>query len=331
MIETHPLILFAVFVVIILFIIYIYKKKTKKSIYGGSKDTIFISVASYRDIQCSLTLKDIYKKAKYPDNVYVGVCQQNKQSDPECNISKYCSLNNICNDNQIKILKLDYTEAKGPTFARYHCSKLYDNQEYFLQIDSHTRFVQDWDIKLINMLKKCNSAKPILTYYPLNFDSKDTGIPIICESHFNNDIPTYRSYIFKAPNKPKLTPFVAAGFFFCKGSFLKEVPYDPNLPSLFEGEETLFTIRLWTNGYDFYVPNENIVYHYYERKNEPKFWNDLPNYSKEANETIIKVLYLLKDIDKYGLGKKRTIEQYYKFSKIDKNHKKSNKQWCSKY
>ena len=122
------------------------------------------------------------------------------------------------------------------------------------------------------------------------------------------------------------------------------MPYDPNLPSLFEGEETLFTIRLWTNGYDFYVPNENIVYHYYERKNEPKFWNDLPDYSKEANETIIKVLYLLKrrpiddvpkhllkDIDKYGLGKKRTIEQYYKFSKIDKNHKKSNKQWCSKY
>ena len=351
--------LFIISLIILIIAIYIFFKtiNVNNTKIGGNtnttnnttnnikKNTIFISVASYRDNQCPLTLKDLFKKAQNPHNVYVGICQQNHIKDIDCSIQKYCSVNKICTDNQIRIMRLDYKEAKGPTFARYHCSKLYENEEYFMQIDSHTRFTENWDTKLINMLKQCDSNKPILTYYPLNYDSKDTGIPIICESKFaDNEIPTYQSYIYNAPIKPKLTPFVAAGFFFCNGSFLKEVPYDPNLPYLFNGEETLFTIRLWTHGYDFYVPNDNIVYHYYDRKNEPKFWDDLPDYSKEVKQTIIKVLYLLKrrtrdqvpkhllkDLDKYNLGTTRTLEEYYNFSKLDKNHKKSNKEWCSKY
>jgi hypothetical protein len=36
--------------------------------------TIFISVSSFRDARCSVTLYNLFSKAKYPDRVFVGNC-----------------------------------------------------------------------------------------------------------------------------------------------------------------------------------------------------------------------------------------------------------------
>ena len=47
--------------------------------------------------------------------------------------------------------KLYYKKAKGPTYARYWCSTLWEGEEFFLQIDSHTHFIKGWDTELINM------------------------------------------------------------------------------------------------------------------------------------------------------------------------------------
>ena len=51
-------------------------------------------------------------------------------------------------------------------------------------------------------------------------------------------------------------PHLAAGMLFLNSNFLKTVPFDPWLPYVFEGEEMLLSARLWTNGYNFYMPNE---------------------------------------------------------------------------
>jgi len=316
-----------------------------KTLSGGNKnETIFVSVASYRDAQCPITLKNIFQKAKYPERIFVGICQQNHKEDKDCSIVNYCIKENLCTEKQIRITRLDYKEAKGPTYARYLCSKLYDDETYFLQIDSHTRFIDNWDEEAITMLNQCESSKPVLTYYPLDYNDKNPGVPIICESKFEdkNDIPVFQSYILQANEKPTLIPFMAAGFFFCHGDFLDDIPFDPNLPYLFNGEEILFAVRMWTHGYDFYSPTKNLAYHYYDRKNEPKFWDDLPNYNNEVQHAIIKVLYLLGkrkrkdvqpsllvDIDKYGLGSYRSLQEYYNFSKLDMDKKTQNNDWCS--
>jgi hypothetical protein len=44
------------------------------------------------------------------------------------------------------------------------------------------------------------------------------------------------------------------------------VPYDPHTAFLFHGEEFSRGARLWTSGYDFYSPSENLVFHHYNRK-----------------------------------------------------------------
>ena len=44
-----------------------------------SKKTIFVSIASYRDFYCSRTLESMYKNAGQPQNLYAGICIQNKE------------------------------------------------------------------------------------------------------------------------------------------------------------------------------------------------------------------------------------------------------------
>ena len=48
--------------------------------------------------------------------------------------------------NQIRLLSKYNIAAKGPTDARALTRKIVGNEEFCLQIDSHTAFVQDWDV-----------------------------------------------------------------------------------------------------------------------------------------------------------------------------------------
>ena len=48
------------------------------------KNSIFVSVASYRDNVCFDTIKSLFGMAKYPENIFIGICQQNKEEDYDC-------------------------------------------------------------------------------------------------------------------------------------------------------------------------------------------------------------------------------------------------------
>lgn len=293
---------------------------------------IFVSIASYRDEECPNTVEEIFSKAKFSENIYIGICQQNNIEDCDCFNDKY-------SDN-IKIIRLKDTEAKGPTYARYLCSTLYRNEDYFLQIDSHTKFIQDWDLKLMNILENIPDNKAVLTTYPNdwnNINDKDDSIPLFCEMKYKDNILKSNAVLHKPDNKVKEVPFVSGGFFFTRGSFLKDVPYDENLPHLFLGEEILFTVRLWTNGYNFYAPPERILFHYYERKEAPKYW-EKEDYSLWQPLSFKKVRYILDLERKYHdkiplepsniLGTKRSLEDYYKFIGFNKVTKKIEKRFC---
>jgi len=83
------------------------------------------------------------------------------------------------------------------------------------------------------------------------------------------------------PKTPRYAPFVAAGFFFCSGNFLHEVPFDPLLPWIFMGEEISMSARLWTAGYDIFSPTINVLNHYYVRRHYPKFWESVNRFFKK--------------------------------------------------
>ena len=131
--------------------------------------TIFVSIASYRDQLCPMTIITLYEMAQNPENVFVGLCQQNDKKDTECAFPEGHPLFSIAKKN-VRRVNIPHTQAKGPTWARFICASLYKNEDFFMMIDSHSLFSQDWDIQLISMFeslqKNTNHSKMIISHYP---------------------------------------------------------------------------------------------------------------------------------------------------------------------
>jgi len=312
--------------------------------YTMKPDTIFVSIASYRDSECSMTLQSIFNNATYPERIFVGICEQNKEGmkNELCISDKLKPF-----QNNIRVIALDHKEAKGPTFARYYCSELWRGEQYYLQIDSHTTFIKGWDVDLIDMFMKIKidpneSSRPVLSAYPPTKEQMDIkGFPEMDSSTLNhNNIPTLYCGWSQPSDSPKRSnkPWAAAGFMFLESNFLWDVPFDPNLSHLFGGEEILFSARLWTNGFDFYTPNKKVCYHHYNRTEAPLYHKDLTDSGECRGKAEKRVLFLLgliskqsvandflRDYNKYGLGKFRSINDFWKASGIDQTNKTTEK------
>ena len=296
--------------------------------------TIFVSVASYRDDDCTKTLASMFDQAEDPSRIFVGVCEQNTD-DP----SEVCASIEKHKQNVRKI-SIPHTQAKGPTYARYLCSTLYNNEDYFCQIDSHTRFTKNWDTRAIECLKSCRSERPVLTHYPRDmseYGKDEPGVPSLCKSKFDdNKMLTFEAVILPETKEPKAVPFVSGGFVFTLGKVIKEVPFDPDLPHLFQGEEVLYSARLFTTGYDAFTPTSNLAYHHYGREEKPKFWTDIKEFNDVQMQTLSKVRRLLEFEGQplkgysHGMGNVRTLKQYWDFAGVDPHTRvsSSDKKFC---
>lgn len=301
-------------------------------------ETIFVSICSYRDKICKKTVENLFENAEYPDRIFVGICEQNKKGMKE----EECIKDNERQQEQIRIIKMDHEDAKGPTYARFLCSLLYKGEDFFLQIDSHTLFVKHWDTLCISMLKdierKDGVKKVVLSYYPDMYENYEEFpdneyVTRITQCEMNN----HGIIMFKGANYIKTEKnehasknyFIGANFVFARGAFLKDVPFDPFLPYLFMGEEILLSVRSYTSGYDIYSPNKNLVYHLYTRKHDPKYWDDLDINQQDANTKVrillgfetdpskIRSILIQSSLDVFGLGTERTLKQYYQDSGLD--------------
>jgi hypothetical protein len=310
--------------------------------------TIFVSIASYRDPICEQTVLNLYESAKNPLNIHVGICQQNRKGDSDC-VDLYKDKKWFKN---ISIMRILDDKAKGPTYARYLCSTLYKNEDYFFQIDSHTKFLKNWDEILVNDMKKLYNRgikKAVLSHYPKSIEdynkntTRDCDVPTLCTSFFNDDkMISFPGAEMHSTNCELMRPtaYIAGGMMFAPGSFLLDIPYDPYLDYLFVGEEIINSIRFYTHGWDIFTPSQNVLYHEYTRADKPKIWTD-KKYSDKAAFNKVKMLIgldyvkseltdkILKDISVYGLGKERSLSDYYNYTGIDIKNLKVSKNFCS--
>lgn len=308
--------------------------------------SIFVSIASFRDQDCSRTLQSVFENAKNPAGIIVGLCEQNEFLRAE-EVCKCCSGKW---EPQIRRIRLHHTDARGPTYARHLCASLWNGEKYFLQLDSHMRLVKNWDEKLVGMLKKLQvkSGNPkiiLSTYAGLMEDydryargDKDVieNSPRICQAFLNERglVSLHGAYLM--PNTdPMPNAFVAGGMLFCPArQFLEDVPFDPWLKDVFVSEEILVSSRAWTHGWDIYTPSEQIVFHEFTRAESPKYWA----LGTDDSDGVKRVKYILglrddpgplsRGLDRYGLGKVRSIEDYWKFAGIDPRTGKVTKNFC---
>ena len=109
---------------------------------------IFIQIASYRDPQLIPTIKDCIKNAKKPEKLVFSIAWQHSTEDSWDNLDEFKS------DDRFKIVDINYEDSKGACWARNQLQQNYDGEEYTLQLDSHHRFVENWDEELIKMYKQ---------------------------------------------------------------------------------------------------------------------------------------------------------------------------------
>ena len=224
---------------------------------------IFISIASYRDAQLVPTVEDCLAKATQPDRLRFGICWQHGTEEAELPFQS---------DPRFRILDIDWRDSRGACWARAAIMQLWQHEAWYLQIDSHCRFAPGWDETLITTARQTGSPKPILSTYPPPFEPAQQenlggdAMQMAFQGFTPEGIPFMKpigipDWIFRS--QPMRARFLAAGFLFAPGSFVEEVPYDPEL--YFIGEEITMTLRAFTSGYDLFHPCNRIVWHDYVR------------------------------------------------------------------
>lgn len=288
---------------------------------------IFCSIASYRDKQCPMTVEDMINKAKHPEKLVICICQQNDANDTEC-FDTYNNKGAI-----IKKIILSDRDARGPCWARYLIQQQWTGEEYFLQIDSHMRFVQDWDVKCIDQIAQL-PEKSCLTNYVSNFNL-ETGLPdehnqlrgaLTIDNHGTSDYDGFfrvNSPFIEHAEKPILAYGWGACFSFSKSNILHDAPYDPYTPFLFFGEEMDIWARMYTRGWYVYAPCVPICFTSFDRSYRPTFWEN-PDQGNTEFLSRLRVYYrfgYLNNINEqlkiymepYSLGTEKTWKQFLSF------------------
>jgi aryl-alcohol dehydrogenase-like predicted oxidoreductase/nucleoside-diphosphate-sugar epimerase len=222
-------------------------------------NTIFVSIASYKDSELRFTVDTLFERAKYPENIRVVICQQEEPG-------KFIEFSNP----NITCVNFNYVDSQGICWARKQVQQLYNNEDYFLQLDSHIAMTDYWDELLIDQVNQTNSNKAVFSVYPSayrveangtrSFNGPGHGRTILR----NDNIFKFHNAVSGDSNfdKPIPSPYLNAGLMFGHGSFMKDCLYDDDI--YIEGEELLNTLKAFTNGYDLFNPSVHMGWHLYK-------------------------------------------------------------------
>lgn len=294
--------------------------------------SIFVQIAAYRDKELTPTILDAIEKSSGKHEINFGV-----------HII-------YLNSSEIKlpdIKNLKFTTSRAPEnlglgVGRALAHEFYNNEDYYLQCDSHSRFVDGWDDMLINSVLNYQIQginKPLLTMYPANYwyedlETKKIGYDELIPNaltrisfHENPEQfkltrnPTQTAVVPESQENKKVKT-VSGGSIFTVGNFVSF-----NKDIAFNGEEIFLAAKAFTNGYDILVPDQQYMYHlYYNHDIDPELnrrvllWKDFPEeferLDKISKEVILKTL-TEGTIGEDFLGTERTLEQFGEYAGLD--------------
>jgi hypothetical protein len=286
--------------------------------------TIYVSIAAYRDPQLVHTVQDCLGKARRPEALRFGICWQHGPEESPLPFS---------GDSRFRVMDIPWQLSRGACWARAEIMRFYDGEDYFLQLDSHHRFVPGWDAVLLDQLGRCESTRPIISTYAPAFDpahpnsrgEEPTCIEI--DSFTEGGVLSLKPGILsrrRRHGRPVRSRFLSAHFLFAPGGFVHDVPYDPDL--YFLGEETSLAVRAYTHGYDLFHPTDLVLWHEYSRSYRSHYhWSDHVRSNGVATEwherdrvSLEKVRRLLEGpwVGDDGCGTRRSLSDYEAYAGI---------------
>lgn len=319
--------------------------------WNSEKASIVVLISALRESRCPKTIADLVSKAKHPERINFGIVQQNDEmADVDCqegackllgtpavkNQDGTFSAGGCVVFNRIRMIRMSHTSARGPVFARGHQHLLVEPQDDFcMQIDAHTDAVKEWDVRILAEWGAVSNEYAVLTSYPTNVHDLDTNsnnhweMPILCTASFIGSGLIRNAQASACANleRPALSPLWAAGLSFAKCHAERNVPNDKSLKGVFMGEEYARGARLWTHGYDFYVLSRPIIGTYYGvEKGGMGSFGSKPGESEFSGKRLSTLLRwpnsdqsqrAYDDLGTFGLGTRRSLDQYAAFSGVD--------------
>lgn len=344
------------------------------------KASIVILIAALRETRVVASINSALKWADNPDRVFIGVVQQN-QGDDEDALEGYCKesgheLKRLpeFNDSpvrrkdgehewgqsrytgdsfaackrakQIRVFRMEASEASGPVFARAQQKRLLGTEksggeeDFCLQVDAHTVFTKGWDTYLLKEWGETKNEYAILTTYPTGANElpADGGMPNInnhwemphlCDAEIQGPGLVRNAQAGAAANLvvPALCKLWAAGLSFSRCHAERLVPADPTLKHIFMGEEFARGARLWTHGYDFYTMARPAIGTWYGAdKGNAEGWAHDTDEAQKAHDRIATLLQAkgsdqsseaLAAMKGYELGKRRSFKDYIALTGVD--------------
>lgn len=297
--------------------------------YFDIQNNIFVSIPNFRDPLCISTIKSLYEHSRNPDRIYCGIFNQinNKNTYEQCYIEDFQYNTNI------RSLTINYTEAKGPLWARIQIIKnLFQGEKYFLMIDAHTYFKKDWDLVLINSIETLKSkgiSKPILSGYPSDINNKnEKGSYLLCDVVQGEDYPEVLKAVTKPDGNFYQSYFISANCMFTYGLFFKEINLDiigKNLEYIFSGEELLFSLLAYLYSWDIFSIPFSVIFHQYKStqdkiNDKTEDWNkNIVEVKRKESYNQLKQLLTSNKLENEFTSRKTS--DFYDIIKFNRNNK----------
>ena len=297
-------------------------------------DRILVHLPAYREPELIPTIKSALKNAKHPERIIFGICRQYHPDD------KFDDLSEFDGDPRFKVKNILYKDAQGLPFARAVINEeLLTDEEFVLQLDSHHRFIENWDETLLKWyydLKEEGYNPLICGYLPLYSPKTDPKgramtpwMPTAASFYPHGTIFIQPCGVpnWKKLTKPQPSRFISGHFCFGPNKWAKEIRHDPDI--YFSGEELDLTIRSFTHGYDLFHPHRLIIWHATMREERDGIlvWDDQskegnPMWHEKQTSARSKIRQKLRvedngwDLTGYDLGTVRTLRDYEKYAGI---------------
>ena len=229
--------------------------------------TIFVSIAAMDDTEIVPTVLNALNSAKYPDRIRIGVGIAALKDTDYKTLVKMNDPRIRCSFAKIKKNKFD---ELGVGKGRIRAEKLYQDEDYFFQIDSHTHFAQDWDEFMINLYTEAKayakSDKVVMTNYiglykyhperkPVE-NMQRTAYPFYRPGKlWLGAVPQWGDYPLGEDSTSKFYPAVKfnAACAFGDKEFANNTGSNPNL--MFYDEEVIYSVELYNMGFSLVFPN----------------------------------------------------------------------------
>jgi hypothetical protein len=276
-----------------------------------SLKTIYVAIPSLYDAELARTIADAFAKADHPERVFVGVAIQDDNQKIFKQLKKLYKNNKNVKLSFTKLTSKNVLDELGVGTGRAKSHSMYNDEDYVLQIDSHTMFEQGWDAILVDLhleaVGEIQNDKIVLTAYAGHyFLDKDGERTVELPEGFSATQKFFYSLYAQFQRRYGVIPAASmvdfatitdadrrlfpaskfsANFAFGNKEFAKNLGLD--LKAVFFEEEVIQSVNLLSSGFSLVFPNieSALVRHLYTKAgSKPELRKSSADYLTQEQE-----------------------------------------------